>query len=148
MSAGPRLVLYQLDVAATPTHDLGNQDMGPGFAHSSGITQYTHNMHTGSSVYCKHTNTHTLAQREAIMSYVTQVGAAGSEGNELTQKDPFCLWFWLNFKISLVLFRCLFFFYQTFCHCWIRRSYPSFSLPEFYTANFCHCLSLWVKQVL
>lgn len=48
MSAGPRLVLYQLDVAASPTHDLGNQDMGPGFAHSSGITQYTHNMHTGS----------------------------------------------------------------------------------------------------
>lgn len=48
MSAGPRLVLYQLDVAASPTHDLCNQDMGPGFAHSSGITQYTHNMHTGS----------------------------------------------------------------------------------------------------
>lgn len=30
-------------------------------------------MHTGSSVYCKHTNTHTLAQREAVMSYVTSL---------------------------------------------------------------------------
>lgn len=65
-----------------------------------------------------------------------------------SKKDPFCLLFWLNFKISLVLFRCLFFFYQPFCHCWIRRLYPSFSLPEFYTANFSHCLSLWVRQVL
>lgn len=129
MSAGPRLVLYQLDVAATPTHDLGNQDMGPGFAHSSGITQYTHNMHTGSSVYCKHTNTHTLAQREAIMSYVTQVGAAGSEGNELTQKDPFCLWFWLNFKISLVLFRCLFFFLSDFLSLLDTEVVPFFLSP-------------------
>lgn len=81
MSAGPRLVLYQFDVAATPTHDLGNQDMGPGFAHSSGITQYTQE--------AKHTNTHTLAQRESVVSFVTQVDAAGSEGNELTQKRPF-----------------------------------------------------------
>lgn len=90
---------------------------------------HTYNMHTGSSVYCKHTNTHTLAQREAIMSYVTQVGAAGSEGNELTQKDPFCLWFWLNFKISLVLFRCLFFFLSDFLSLLDTEVVPFFLSP-------------------
>lgn len=60
MSAGPRLVLYQLDVAATPTHDLGNQDMGPGFAHSSGITQHTHTICTQEALYTVNTPTHTL----------------------------------------------------------------------------------------
>ncbi|TMS12211.1 Transmembrane protein 214 [Larimichthys crocea] len=37
VSAGPRFVLHQLDVAAAPTHDLGHQDVGSGSADTSVI---------------------------------------------------------------------------------------------------------------
>lgn len=35
----------------------------------------------------------------------------GQRETSSLKKDPFCLLFWLNFKISLVLFRCFFFFF-------------------------------------
>lgn len=60
MSAGPRLVLHQLNVAAAPTHDLRHQDVGSGAVDTSMIAlQMLTNLHTHTSTHMKlYTHTH------------------------------------------------------------------------------------------
>lgn len=68
MSAGPRFVLHQLDVAAAPTHDVSHQDVGSGAADTSVMTsQMLTNLHTHMKLY---TRTHTLTQSEAAFQCV------------------------------------------------------------------------------
>lgn len=53
----------------------------------------------------------------------------GQRETSSLKKDPFCLLFWLNFKISLVLFRCFFFFLSVFLSLLDTEVVPFFLSP-------------------
>lgn len=88
MSAGPRFVLHQLNVAAAPTHDLGHQDVGSGAADTSVITSQTlTNLHTHKIYTHKVIHARTLTQSEAAFRCPPpkpRLDTAGSDKQTLT----------------------------------------------------------------
>lgn len=133
VSAEPRFVLNQLHVAAASTHDLGHQDVGTGAADTSMMTSqtltnlytHTHNIHTWSYL---HTLTQSVAAFQPVCSCLEPwLDIEGSDEQTLTQKGHFNLVFLQkNFKSVCCCIDV--FFYQSFCHCWMQRSYLYISL--------------------
>lgn len=151
VSAGPRDVLHQLDVAAAPTHDVRHQDVGSGASDTSMKTQQhnnrcwliytdTHNMETRSDKYIfTHTLTDPVWGCLSVRRLLSKamIGHCGvRQTNSHTKRT---LLFLVLAKFSQSVCCCIdVFFYQSFLSL-LDAEVVSFSLPEFSTANF-NCL--------
>ena len=158
MSAGPRCVLHQLNVAAAPTHNLGHQDVGSGAADASVMTLqmltylHTHRIYTHEVIF-SHTHIHTLTQSVAAFQCVGSpsqavIGHCGvrqtNSHSERTLLSLSC--FGSIFKSVCCCIDVL--FYQSLFVTAGCRGRISLSVPKFSTTNFSCCFNRWVKRIV